>query len=73
MERFKEVVGTREVRGEVVNITQQTEDGVLGPKPALIKYSATPDLRIIGIILFSFFSLSFFLCYDSFGSNKYRV
>ena len=48
VDRFREVVGTREVRGEVVNLNQQTDTGVLGPRPALLKYSNSPDIRIIG-------------------------
>ena len=48
--RFTEVIGSRGVQGEVVNITQPLEGGggVVGPRPSLHKYSATPDLRIIG-------------------------
>lgn len=47
LHRFAEVVGSSEVNGEVVNITEATEEGVLGPKPSLLKYSSTQNLRVI--------------------------
>jgi len=47
LQRFSEVIGTSEVLGEVVNLTEPTETGVVGPKPILLKHSATQDVRII--------------------------
>ena len=58
LNRFSEVVGSSEVPGEVINITEGTDDGgVVGPGPILHKYKDTANLRILGknITLFLFF------------------
>ena len=57
LNRFSDVVGSSEVPGEVINITEGTDDGgVVGPGPILHKYKDTANLRILGknITLFLF-------------------
>ena len=51
LEKFREIASQPNgLQGEVVSLTDPQPDGtgVLGPKPGLVKYRGTKNLRVIG-------------------------
>jgi len=49
LEKLQEIFKKDKIKGEVVSLTEPSEDGngVVGPGPGLRKYSQTPNLRVI--------------------------
>ena len=50
LERFRELFKEESLRGEVISLTDPNQNGggVVGPRPSLLKYSNTINLRVLG-------------------------